>query len=325
MYLLDKNKLLVGDIILTRSDEKNSKFIRALTHSDFSHAILYVGQSSYIHSDLLGVHSGNLQRLLFDDPDYVSILRVNDGSFIAKAVEFARLQIGASYSKIAAANAGLKLYSKVNTKRHYCSRLVAKAYEYAGLKLVENCDVCLPQELFGSGFVSEISNCTYLASKEEMDFALSEDPIKKQAIITNCVLRDIRKVTSQNLQSLSDVTEFLINNPQFDMAITSIYEDSGYLDMWRYELRQNPWRYNIGEFMALPLSIDKLHQLAINELEMANDLLSLYKNNLEQYFYIKEIHKLKYAKQQYELYEQLVKNSIDHKITAEEAISLTKI
>lgn len=324
MYLLDRDKLSVGDIILTCSSEKSSKYIRALTNSDFSHAILYVGESSYIHSDLNGVHSGNLQRLLFNSPDFVSVIRIKEQSYINKAIEYARLQIGTSYSKIAAANAGLKLSSKIHTKRHYCSRLVAKAYEYAGLRLVENCDVCLPQELFNSSFVNQIENCTYIASKEEIDFALSEDPIKKQATITNFILKETRKSTNQNIQSLTDITEFLIKNPEFDIAITSIYATSGYLDMWRHELNKNPWRYDISKFMNLPLSTSELHKLALRELEISNCLLNLYKNNLEQYYYIKEIHKLQYAKQQYDLYEQLVKNSIDHKITAEEAINLTK-
>ena len=67
MYLLNRDVLKKGDIILTCSEEKPSKIIRTLTRSEYSHAILYVGEASYIHSDLSGVHSGNTQRLVIED------------------------------------------------------------------------------------------------------------------------------------------------------------------------------------------------------------------------------------------------------------------
>ncbi len=122
-----------GDIILTRSDEKPSKMIRILTKSEYSHAILYVGEGSYIHSDLAGVHFGNTQRLIIDNLDFVKVVRINNQSAINKAIEYARLQIGTLYSRLSAANAGAKISSKLDTKRQFCSRLIAKSYEYAGI------------------------------------------------------------------------------------------------------------------------------------------------------------------------------------------------
>jgi hypothetical protein len=323
MYLLNRELLKKGDIILTCSNEKPSKLIRKLTGSEYSHAILYVGESSYIHSDLAGVHSGNIQRMGIDSPEFVKVVRVKNQSVIDKAVEYARLQVGASYSKLSAANAGAKIFSKLDAKKQFCSRLVAKSYEYAGVKLVSNSDVCLPQEIAESKLVSIIENCAYLASMEEIEFALSFNPIEKQTEITNAILKKIRNLIGNKIQTLSDVTSHLMKDPKFDKQVTEIYQISGYLDMWRYERDKNPWRYNVELFMELPLTIQELNRQAKKELEVAEGLLSIYKSNLEQYFYIKKQYELMYAEQQFSLYKQLVENALDHKFVAEAVLAET--
>ena len=76
MYIIEINKLQAGDIFLTTQKHIVSKAIKAFTSSDYSHAMLHVGDGSYIHSDGNGVHSGNVQRLLFKDPVYVKVLRL---------------------------------------------------------------------------------------------------------------------------------------------------------------------------------------------------------------------------------------------------------
>ena len=320
MYLFDRTKLKFGDIILTRSNEKNSSLICRITKSDFSHAILYVGESSYIHSDPYGVHSSNIQRLLIDELRYAKVVRVDDPIVIEKAITYARLQVGTSYSKVSAANAFAKVFTKLDAKRQFCSRLVAKAFETAGITLVENSDACLPQEIADSMFVREIKGCLYQAKSEEIEFAHSYDPIKNQTEITNSILKSVRKLLGNKIQSLADITSALIANPKYDNEITEIYEFSGYLTMWTYEQERNPWRYNVDLFRALPLSESEQYALATQELKVANRLLDLYKNNLEQYFYIKELHGLKYANQQFFLYKKLVENALDHKFTAEEVL-----
>ncbi|WP_282131392.1 YiiX/YebB-like N1pC/P60 family cysteine hydrolase [Pseudoalteromonas aliena] len=323
MFLLDRSKLKEGDILLTRSNKKNSKLICKITKSDFSHAILYVGESSYIHSDVDGVHSGNIQRLLIDETRFAKVVRIKDQVEIKNVINYARLQVGTSYSKISAANAYTKIFSKLDAKKQFCSRLVAKAYESAGIELVSNSDACLPQEIADSKFVYDVKDCVYKASEKEMEFALSYNPIEKQSEISNFILESARKLIGSNIQSFADITSALISDPTFDTEITKIYERSGYLNMWKYELNHNPWRYDRNLFENLPLSKTELNQQAIKELNYANSLLELYKTNLEQYFYLKEQYKLKYAEQQFSLYKQLVENALDHKFTAEAILNKT--
>jgi hypothetical protein len=323
MFLLDRTKLKKGDILLTRSNKKNSKLICKITKSDFSHAILYVGETSYIHSDVDGVHSGNVQRLLIDEIGFVKVVRVRvkDNVVIKAAINYARLQIGTSYSKISAANAYTKVFSKLDAKKQFCSRLVAKAYGSAGIELVSNSDACLPQEIAESKFVYEVKDCVFEAREEEIEFALSYNPLEKQLEITNSILESARKLMGNKIESLADITSALINDPTFDNEITEIYERSGYMNMWRYEQERNPWRYDIDLFKSLPSSKEQIHQRAVKELKVATNLLGVYKNNLEQYFYLKEQCKLKHAEQQFSLYKQLVNNALTHKFTADAIIN----
>ncbi|MGS0824376.1 hypothetical protein ACVBIO_01055 [Shewanella sp. 0m-8] len=98
MYLLNMEILKEGDIILTGDDEKLSRFIKKHTKGSFSHAILYVGHGSYIHSDRGGVHSDNIQRLMFESSSNVRLLRLSDAVKAKEACSFARLQVGKGYS-----------------------------------------------------------------------------------------------------------------------------------------------------------------------------------------------------------------------------------
>lgn len=323
MYLLDRTKLRAGDIILTRSNEKNSSLICKLTKSDFSHAILYVGESSYIHSDPLGVHSSNIQRLLIDEVRHVRVMRLEDSIAIEKAISYARLKIGTSYSKVSAANAFIKAFSKLDSTRQFCSRLVARAFESAGVTIVANSDSCLPQEIADSRFLYEVKGCLYKAKPAEIEFAKSDDPIKNQAEITNNILKSAREVLGNKIQTFSDITSALIVEPKFDNQITEIYDKSGYLTMWKYDLKKNPWRYSADLFWALPMSQRERYELATQELKVANMQLKRHEISFESFFYVKEKYKLKYANQQYLLYKKLVEITLDQKITAEEVLRST--
>ena len=65
---LNEKVLKRGDVILTTSDAKMSKWIRAITVSPISHAMLYVDHCSAIDARGDGVHSANTQRLFFEQP-----------------------------------------------------------------------------------------------------------------------------------------------------------------------------------------------------------------------------------------------------------------
>lgn len=63
MFILDTDRLRIGDIILTADQTLLSKGIRAATGGSFSHAMLYVADHSYIIPTALGctrvIHSAD--------------------------------------------------------------------------------------------------------------------------------------------------------------------------------------------------------------------------------------------------------------------------
>lgn len=313
MYIIPISELEKGDILLTSENSATSKVVRKSTGSDFSHAILYVGSGSYIHSDANGVHSGNLQRLLFDAAQSVTVLRVKcDQETVKQACIFARSKIGTTYSVKSAVNAKLKASKKENENRQFCSRLVAQAYEYAGVKLVDAASFCTPQEILESQSIQEVPRKARKATIEEISFANSENPIEKQSYITNEILSKVREIAKKDIQTLEQITQYIIENPVHDQKISKIYRDSGYLTMWEYETTKNAWRYDGRVFINLPLPIDELIEMAKFEKDSAQERLALYKGNLEQYFYINEIHKLEYSSIHFDLYKKLVENTLDN-------------
>lgn len=324
MYIIPIGELEKGDILLTGENTATSKVVRKSTGSDFSHAILYVGSGSYIHSDANGVHSGNLQRLLFDTSENVTVLSVKcDQKTISQACIFARSKIGTTYSVRSAVNAKLKASKKENENRQFCSRLVAQSYEYAGVKLVDNASFCTPQEILESKRIQKVLGKVRKATDEEISFANSENPLEKQSYITNDILSKVRKLTKKDIQTLEQVTQYVIENPVHDQQISKIYRDSGYLTMWEHETTKNAWRYNGRVFINLPLPINELIEMAISEKDRAQERLTLYKGNLEQYFYINEIHKLEYSSIHFYLYKKLVENTLDNINAAEYVLENT--
>lgn len=312
MYLIPANELKKGDIILTAENSATSKIVRAATGSDFSHAILYVGSSSYIHSDANGVHSGNLQRLLFDTDKNVTILRVNCSEEVINEVcMFARTKIGTTYSVKDAINAKMKMNIKASDNRQFCSRLVVQAYEHAKIKLVRDTFFCTPQEILESDKTLVTSITPKKATDDEIDFSNSKNPIAIQSTITNEILSKTRGLTGKDVQTLNQITNYVIENPHHDKEISEIFKQSGYLTMWQYEITNNPWRYNGVIFLSLPLSRDKLVEMAKSEIESAKETHERFKINLRQYFIINEIHKLEYSLLHLELYKQLITNNLN--------------
>lgn len=308
MFLISVEDLEIGDILLTAESSSISKAVRLSTKSQYSHAILYVGHSSYIHSDSNGVHSGNLQRLLFPLQKNVCVLKVNCGyEQKEKACIFARDKIGTEYSVKEAISSRLHPNKDVMQNRQFCSRLVAQAYEYANVKLVENSSFCTPQEILESSYTLSTSIIARKASEAEIIFATkTHDPIKKQSEITNKILEDVRAVTKKDIQTLNQVHEFLMSFPEYDSEISAIYKESGYLDMWRYEVRKNKWRYSCELFSKLGISPSELKKLALSEIKSAKGRMRLYSSNYNHYLYLRSQYELEYLDIHIELYKNLI-------------------
>tara|TARA_R110002124_G_scaffold5786_11_gene36355 strand:+ start:35826 stop:36803 length:978 start_codon:yes stop_codon:yes gene_type:complete len=308
MYILEMGKLQIGDIILTAQAGFTSKAVRLSTNCQFSHAILYVGEGSYIHSDSLGVHSNNIQRLLFEKPSHVEVRRLKDKTLIDRAVMFARSQIGTRYSIKESVRTKNPIYNtgKAKTKKQFCSRLVAQSYEYAGIKLVKNSDYCSPKDLQNSTLTDEINDVLRAANNSEICFANSPSPLQRQAEVTNHILDSVRKLTLQDVQNFEELDTFVIENPTYDKEITNIVRASGYLTLFNHELTQNPWRYDGQLFLSIDEDTPDKRKRAKFELDSAKDQVGLYSHNYLMCQNIRGRFSLVYFEMKMALYRSLI-------------------
>ncbi len=309
MYIIEITKLQAGDIFLTTQKHVVSKAIKTFTSSDFSHAMLHVGDGSYIHSDGDGVHAGNVQRLLFKHKEYVQVLRLRediDRNLINAACAFARREVGKQYSVKDAINTKNPFSKRTVTNRQFCSRLVAQSFESVGLNLVENSSYCTPQELDDSELTVRVSGCVREAREAEIEFAKTDNPLEKQARITNEIIAKVRSITQQDIQTFEQLLNYLLENSEHDTAITNVIKESGYLFMWQHEINTNPWRYSVESFMSLPVSKEKLIEIAATELDSAVNTKQLYVFMYEQFMNIWRATKLEYALMNIMLYQKLV-------------------
>ncbi|MBC7953401.1 MAG: hypothetical protein H7Z12_16470 [Rhodospirillaceae bacterium] len=306
-YIIEFDQVLPGDIILSADRTLSSKGIRGITLSVHSHAMICVTHACCIHALRSGgVQSINLQRRLFAKPEHVRVLRLKtpDPDALQKACDYARSQIGKQYSVPDALMSGTK-GNKVSN-RQYCSRLVAECYAYGGIALVPNPQYCTPKHLGKSALLTVVNVTVRKATSEEITFANSPDPVAKQTAITEDMFAKIRKVTGADIQTEDGLLAFLAQDSRLDAEIASIVQSSGYLDMWKYEVIKNKWRYNFDHLAAIDLPPDKLEALCHREIKGADEQLRIFRHMLRTAAAAYKAHSLDYAEQMAELYQNLV-------------------
>lgn len=314
MFLIDLDKIESGDIILKRSSDRESLLIRQRSNSEYSHAILYVGVSSCIESDGLGVQSQNLQRVLIENIDDVAVLRVKDISIknkIPGVTVFARQKIGMEYSTEEAKIARLENdISAKEPNRQFCTRFIAQAYSHVGIQLVKNPDYCSPQEILESTQLIRVNDILRKADANEIQFAMDKNNIlEKQKDIHNFILENAREISKEDIQTFEQLSKFLVENPQFDDSISQIVINSGYLEMWKKEVSNNPWHYDCEKFFVHyknPIQRNEVgHFFATTESETRKR----FKQTLDTLEFAYLVRPLKYFRIQIDLYMKLIELS----------------
>lgn len=242
------DSLIPGDILLTARPGKGSKVIRRMTGGIVSHAMICVEQGSFIDSTMDGVQARNIQRELFEDDESVFAFRPKTplpAHLVAQVVNFARSQVGTRYSLHEAAilvTGGPKLRSK----RLFCSRLVARAYQSVGVHLVDDQDYCSPEELRVSSLLVELELTTEAVSQNEIEaMARRPNPIALTHKAQNQVL-DFARSLDPTVETFQDLDQLIHDHPEWDLPVARVLRESGYLDLWRYEFETHAWRYDLA-------------------------------------------------------------------------------
>jgi hypothetical protein len=228
---------------------------------------------------------------------------------------FARSQIGKSYSVKEAMRTKIPLYKGEIMNRQFCSRLVAQSYEFSGIKLVNNSDYCTPKDLQKSALTKAVLGCLRVAEEHEIEFASSLSPIQRQTEITNAILAAVRKLTDRDIQSFEDLDQFVIDNPAYDIEITDIVKNSGYLSMFDHEITQNPWRFDGEILLSLNYERSYKRERAKFELESAVNQVNLYSHNYLMCQNIRGRFALRYFEMKMDLYKKLI-NLMNQRIDA---------
>ncbi len=245
-YILKWQDLQIGDIVIDREDSDESREIREATHSDYSHAGIYA-DGTIMEANGIAVQSVNPQRRLYDSPDDVIVLRCEsaDSEQLIKACTYARSEFGKEYS--------IKKLS--NTQ--YCFRLVAEAYDYAGLNIVKKPTRCNANDFINSNLLRVIPDMTRIASNGDLDIAYSDGVMKDKGHYNqqseeaaDMLLRIRQYVTEKGgedpdvIQDDGKLFEYLVSHPEFDEGVYCIIKDHPFFTLWQKHEILHPWEFD---------------------------------------------------------------------------------
>lgn len=244
-YILKYRELLLGDIIIDREESNESHRIRRMTQSDYSHARIYVGDT-IMEANGIGVQSVNPQRIVYDSPEDVIVLRCVNANEeeLENACLFARSEFAKEHS-----------VRKLNNTQ-FCFRLVAESYQYAGIELVNEPTRCTANDFLSSRKLTTVPDMVVVANKRDLEIAYSEGIMQdkghysQQTEVAYAMFEEIRSfvrsqgVDSDMIQDDDALFIFLIANPSFDHGIAEILNRSPYFSLWEVYKEQKPWEFD---------------------------------------------------------------------------------
>lgn len=282
-YIVDINKLCKGDVILRRWPQSNmSKRIMEETHSNYSHALLCVDYSSVIDAGKI-VQSKNPLRDSFENKDDALVLRLKpqfgDYSVVGKAVEYARRTIGTQYSFSEAKEVLNDTEYAKEPNRQICTRLIAKAYEYGRVSIVENSNYPTIRDLENSSMVEKVNDCIMEVTPQIQKVIDSECLIPKQTEIIDRLLSDCRKLYPDiDIQTFEQLIYVSINYPEKNDLLAQLIKESGYLNLWKEEESLNP--YNFDSSLFIKEMGEHSHIAAMQSLEANHQCYERYNSML---------------------------------------------
>ena len=252
-YIYDMSKLQYGDIILVRfPGDSLSDRVRESTSSEYSHAMLYVDDSSYIEASERVV-ARNLARLLFDDTRDTCVLRVKEEFLrpytIDAAIYYARDVVGNPYAAMDALRLEDGRTDIHTSETQICTRLVAKAYAKSGLYLVDNIEMCTPQQIQESRFVEVRRDFLREASDFDKKFAASYDVTDDMVNAIFRLFDMLKPFANGSLRTMRELINHVSCHHEDDEPIAKLMKESGYLDILKIEEEKNKYNYDKEEFI----------------------------------------------------------------------------
>lgn len=318
-FILERSLLRPADIILSRDKTFISLGVQLGTMGRYSHAALYVGGTA-IEATIDGVFSKNPQRMIFNKPTDVLVLRAKKTLLPHEAHVIcanAQDKVGSLYALNEAITLKARsLLRRENSKQQFCSRLVAMAFDDAGFDLINlrHPPFCTPRQLSLCKAFWPVKGIVRPAEHEEVEFAHTPDPARENQRqmyewldkTRELVKRSPELAGTWDIQTQKDVNEFLVSNPKYDKEISRFAEDSGYLQFYKIEQTQNPFRYNAGLFIFHLSHADEPDEFLDAEIDKEKELVRRYTQMQEIYCQLFQKTGLMYFRQHLVLYTDLV-------------------
>lgn len=253
-YIYDISRLQYGDIILVRfPGNELSERVMESTQSEYSHAMLYVGDSSYIEA-AERVVARNPVRLLLDSPADSCVLRVKKEylkpNTIDAAIYYARDVVGNPYAYRDALRLEAGRVDEFTMEKQICTRLVTKAYSKSGLYLVDNIEMCTPQQLQDSTMVEIHRDFLREASDFDLKFAASYDVTDDMVNAIFKLFDSLQSFNGGNIRTMRQLVDYVTSHQEDDAAIARLLKGSGYLDVLKIEEEKNKYNYDKNEFIS---------------------------------------------------------------------------
>ena len=318
-YVIDRAKLEPCDIILTSSKTFSSKGIRLATLSKYSHAAIYV-EGTTIEATLSGVFSKSTQRMIFDHKNQVAVFRSKkhlSENEVRKICNHARSLTGSLYALPEALTIRARSVLKIQeTKKQFCSRLVAESYIAAGYDLanLRNPAYCTPKQLGLCKSFYQVHDVLKSASSSDIAFSKTPDPNTEHHSHTLAWLNKVRNlvegnpgITSIDIQTIDDVNTFLLKYPQYDSVVSEFMKGTNYLHFYKHDYDVNPYRYNNKLYQAVMSTQPDASSFIEEHTDMEPDMFSKYSQNLDGYIKYSRQYKLEFFTLHIQLYVNLIK------------------
>lgn len=346
-FVLNHDLLQPGDIILERGYAWHSTKISEHTNSRYSHAMIYVG-GTIIEATLEGgVYSRIPNRSTVRDISDFKVLRLKEhpGNETLRAIcDYARYLSGSQYSLAEALKVKGPDFLKGlanDSRKQFCSRLVAQCYQKAGIDLIDNINFCSPGDIERSKRLDEVIEMVHRASEEEVAHAQAASPHIKHTENAVAFVRaalgifeshGVKTVGSSDgeiiITTLSDITQAVYENranPGLDEEITEAMCSSGYLDHIDMDRQKNPYRYDslLFKIVVEGAANGDVYQLFEILRAEINKEIDVYKSRLQ--YYCAGRHNLqsglKYAEMEFTIPKGLLKEMLERVFVIEKYTS----
>ncbi len=340
-YTIERSLLKRGDIVLTAENTLISKGVRLGTASRYSHASIWV-EGTLIEAVQAGVFSKNPQRIILDKPSHCVVLRSKkplSDEEIEQICQYAHSQIGSLYALDEATLALPRRLMKLeSTKKQFCSRLVALAYAQIGYDFINlgSPHYCTPGKLARTKAFEIVPGMIREALPGEIEFAKSDDPIKKNAEQTFEWLAKVRALVNSkpelkaqyDIQTVNDVGALLVERPELDQTVVGYLHENEYLTYFNHDMQVNRYRYN-EQWMTMELrgAADPVGFIE-GELHKEYSLARRHSQNIDNTIQNYLSTGLSFVMEHLKLYQNLIHGvwvRLNHIAIASEAVGLTDV